>query len=85
MMFNLGPFGALGCEKIVAALTFVHWADPLAPVFAEETVHDAVFVHAGDDETADVGYERDPCGSCLPSSIAHWTLPGPWVAVSAGT
>lgn len=85
MVLDLGPLGALGCEEIVATLTLVDGTNSLAPVLAEEAMHDAVFVHAGDDKAADVGNERNPRWHWLGPGVAHGTRPGPGVAVSART
>lgn len=58
--FDLGPADAFRGEEVVAALALVHGTDAFTPVLAEEAVHDACAVHAGDNEAADKRDERDP-------------------------
>lgn len=93
LVLDFGPADALGGEEVVAALAFLHGADALAPVVAEEAVQDAFAVEAGDDEAADEGDEGDEGGvgfglvgalAVMLSTVGHAVNPlaGPWWRLS---
>lgn len=72
----LGPSYAFGCKQVVASLAFVDGPDSFPPVIAEEAVHDAFLVHAGNDEPLYVWEQRYPYRRGLAPGIAvhdgHW-------------
>jgi hypothetical protein len=84
LALDFGPSDAFRSKEVVSPLAFVYRTHAFLPVVAKEPMHDALLVHAGDDEPADEGHKRYPGRCRLTPSIGNRPLSRPGLVVCCG-